>query len=147
MSKYKNNRGTSLVAWWLRICLPMQGPRVQALVREYPTCLRATKPVYHKYWACALEPVSHNYWARMLQLLKSARLELVLRNKRNHSNKKTAHLNKEWPPLTATRESLHAARPNTAKNQSINKILKKHKKQQQRRWPRWPWRRVTTIRG
>ena len=40
---------TSLVAQWLRIRLPMQGTRVQALVREYPTCRGATKPVHHNY--------------------------------------------------------------------------------------------------
>ena len=42
----------SLVVQWLRIRLPMQGTRVQALVREDPTCHRATKPVRHNYWAC-----------------------------------------------------------------------------------------------
>ena len=42
----------SLVAQWLRIRLPMQGTRVRALVREDPTCRRATKPVRHNYWAC-----------------------------------------------------------------------------------------------
>ncbi|KAJ8798261.1 hypothetical protein J1605_001386 [Eschrichtius robustus] len=36
--------GTSLVAQLLRIRLPMQGTRVRALVREDPTCSRATKP-------------------------------------------------------------------------------------------------------
>ena len=40
---------TSLVAQWLRICLPLQGTRVQALVREDPTCHGATKPVRHNY--------------------------------------------------------------------------------------------------
>ena len=35
--------GTSLVAQWLRIHLPMQGTQVQALVREDHTCRRATK--------------------------------------------------------------------------------------------------------
>ena len=40
---------TSLVAQWLRICLPMQGTRVRALVREDPTCRGATKPVHHNY--------------------------------------------------------------------------------------------------
>ena len=39
----------SLVAQWLRICLPMQGTRVQALVWEDPTCRRATRPVSHNY--------------------------------------------------------------------------------------------------
>ena len=52
----------SLVVQWLRIRLPMQRTRVQALGREDPTCRGAiNKPVCHNYWACALEPVSHNY--------------------------------------------------------------------------------------
>ena len=55
--KYKENilkaaRGTSLVAQWLRVCLPMQGTRVRALVWEDPTCRGATRPVSHNYWAC-----------------------------------------------------------------------------------------------
>ena len=39
----------SLVVQWLRICLPMQGTRVRALVWEDPTCHGATKPVRHDY--------------------------------------------------------------------------------------------------
>ena len=42
-------QGVSLVAQWLRTCLPMQETRVQALVREDPTCRGATKPVRHNY--------------------------------------------------------------------------------------------------
>ena len=60
---YIQTVGASLVAQWLRIRLSMQGTRVQALVREDPTCRGATKPVRHNYWACALEPTSHNYWS------------------------------------------------------------------------------------
>ena len=41
--------GTSLVAQWLRIRLPMQGTRVQSLVWEDPTCHVQTKPVHHDY--------------------------------------------------------------------------------------------------
>ena len=41
--------GASLVAQWLRICLPMQGTRVQALVWEDPTCHGAIRPVSHNY--------------------------------------------------------------------------------------------------
>ena len=41
--------GASLVAQWLRVCLPMQGTRVRALVWEDPTCRGATKPVSHNY--------------------------------------------------------------------------------------------------
>ena len=39
--------GASLVAQWLRICLPMQETRVRALVWEDPTCCGATRPVSH----------------------------------------------------------------------------------------------------
>ena len=45
--------GASLVAQWLRICLPMQGTQVRALVWEDPTCRGATRPVSHSYRACA----------------------------------------------------------------------------------------------
>ena len=41
--------GTSLVAKWLRIHLPMQGTQAQALVQEDPTCHGATKPMRHNY--------------------------------------------------------------------------------------------------
>ena len=41
--------GASLVAQWLRICLPMQGTQVQALVQEDPTCCGAPKPTCHSY--------------------------------------------------------------------------------------------------
>ena len=39
----------SLVAQWLRICLPMQGTRVRALVWEDPTCRGAAGSVSHDY--------------------------------------------------------------------------------------------------
>ena len=80
---FKKEDGASLVAQRLRIRLPVQGTRVQALVQEDPTCRGATKPA------------SHNYWARMPQLLKPVRLEPVLRNKRSHLSEKPAHLNEE----------------------------------------------------
>ena len=39
----------SLVAQWLRVCLPMRGTRVRALVWEDPRCRGATGPVSHNY--------------------------------------------------------------------------------------------------
>ena len=47
----RNAKGASLVVQWLRIRLPMQGTWVRALVREDPTCRRATTPESHNYWA------------------------------------------------------------------------------------------------
>ena len=84
--------GTSLVAQWLRICLPMQGTRVQALVQEDPTCSGAVKPVHHNYWACALEP----------QLLSLRAITTEARAPRarapqqgSHRNEKPARCNEE----------------------------------------------------
>ena len=60
----KNQSGTSLVAQWLRIHLPMQGTQVRAMVWEDPTCRRATKPRRHNYWARAPQLLKHhNYWS------------------------------------------------------------------------------------
>ena len=109
IQQWKDMEGAFLVAQWLRVLLPMQGTQVRFLVWEDPTCCRATKPMHHNYWACALEPMSHNYWAHMPQLLKPVRLEPVLRNKRSHHSKKPTRCNKESPPLAATRESPRAA--------------------------------------
>ena len=117
-------KGTSLVAQWLGIHLPMQGTRVQSLVQEDPTCHGATKPVAttteparHNYWSPhAVEPMCHNYWAHAPQIMKPARsrahmpqllsscaatteacvhLDPVLCNKRSHHNEKPAHRNEE----------------------------------------------------
>ena len=88
-------RGASLVAQWLRICLPMQGTRVRALAQEDPTCRRATKPVHHNYWAWALEPASHNYWAHVPHATEACVPRARARNKRSHDNEKPAHLNEE----------------------------------------------------
>ena len=63
-SKYRLWRASLVVQWW-RIHLPMQKTQVWSLVQEDSTCLGATKPVYHNYWACALEPGSHNYCAQV----------------------------------------------------------------------------------
>ena len=56
--------GTSLVAQWLRIRLPLQGTRVQFLVRELdPTCmprLRVHMPQLRSTYATTKEPASHN---------------------------------------------------------------------------------------
>ena len=43
---------------------------VWSLIQEELPCHRATKPMYHNYWASALEPRSYNYWAHVPQLLK-----------------------------------------------------------------------------
>ena len=45
----KTKTRASLVAQWLRVCLPMRGTRVRALVWEDPTCRGATRPMSHNY--------------------------------------------------------------------------------------------------
>ena len=78
--------GASLVAQWLRICLPMQGTRVRALVWKIPHAAERLGP-----WATITEP---------------AGLEPVLRNKRGRDSERPAHRDEEWPPLAAIGESL-----------------------------------------
>ena len=56
----KMNCGISPVAWWIRICLPMQQTRVQSLAWEDPTCHRAAKPVRQRFWALAPESELHS---------------------------------------------------------------------------------------
>ena len=41
--------GASLVEQWLRVCLPVQGTWVRALVWEDPTCRGVAGPVSHNY--------------------------------------------------------------------------------------------------
>ena len=38
----------------------MQETWIQSLIQEDPTYCRATKPIHHNYWACALELMLHN---------------------------------------------------------------------------------------
>ena len=109
--------GASLVVQWLRIRLPMQEPRVRALVWEDPTCRGATKPLSHNYWASALEPVSYNYWGHVPQLLQPVHLEPMLRNKRSHRNEKPRTTMKSSPRSPQLEKSPHA----TTKTQCIQK--------------------------
>ena len=109
--------GTSLVAQWLRIRLPMQGTWVRALVWEDPTCRGATKPVCHNYWACALEPVSHNYWAHVLQLLSLCST--------------TREATPMRSPCTATKSSPHSLQLEKARVQQRRLSAAKKKKKKE----------------
>ena len=116
----KVNTGSSLVAQWLRIRLPMQGTQVRALAREEPTCRRVTKPMCHNYWACALEPGSHNYWAQCATTTEA-------RTPRGHAAQQR-EATAMRSPCTATKSSSHSLqlekarvqqrRPNAAKNKN-----------------------------
>ena len=56
-------RGSRVVRWW-RIHQPIQERQIWPLIREDLTGWRATKPVRHNYWTCALEPRSHSCWSQ-----------------------------------------------------------------------------------
>ena len=75
-----------------------------------------------------MKSASHNYRTRVPKILKAARLEPVLCNKRSHCNERPVHLNEEQPLLATTRKSpVQQWKPNAAKNKLINlkNILKK----------------------
>ena len=48
--------------WEVENPLPIQGTQVQSLLQEDPTCLRATKPMCHNYWACAPQQGKTPQW-------------------------------------------------------------------------------------
>ena len=140
--------GTSLVAQWLRIHLPVQGAWVWSLVWENPTCHGTTKSVHHNYWACALEPMSHNYWAHALQILKSVHsracvpqlLSIHAATTEAHKPKPHApqqekppqwenqHTTMKSSPHLSQLEKAHAEqqRPNAAKKKKVKKIFFKN---------------------
>ena len=99
-----------LVAQWLRIRLPMQGTRVQALVQKDPTCRRATKPACHNYWVCALQPASHNYWSpHAYSPYSTTREATTMRSP--HTSTKSSPGSTELEKARAQQQ-----RPNAAKN-------------------------------
>ena len=53
-----HNGGTSLVAQWLRIHLPMQGTQVEPWSRKIPHAAEQLSPR-----ATTTEPACHNYWS------------------------------------------------------------------------------------
>ena len=82
---------TSWVFRWLRLHLPVQGTRVQSLVKEDPTCCGAAKPVCRSYWSPHTRP--------------------VLCSKRSRRDEKPTRRDQEQTLLiTATREKPLAAR-------------------------------------
>ena len=117
--------GTSLVAQWLRIHLPMQGTQVRSLVWEDPTCRGATKPVRHNYWACALGPASHNYWARTSQLLSlcAATTEAACCTTREATAMRSPHTATKSSPCLPQLEKARTQqwRPNAAKKRKKKK--------------------------
>ena len=77
------------------MCLPMPGTWVRSLIREDPTCHRATQPVHHNYRACALRDCK-------AQLLSphAATAEAwtpVLRNKKSHHSGNLCASTREKP--------------------------------------------------
>ena len=112
--------GAFLVVQWLRIRLAMQRIPVQSLVWADPKCLRATKPMRHNHWACALKPGSHNYWAPSCSYTSPRALEPVLCNKKSHCSEKPCALQLEGSPLSLQLEKAHPHQgtPSTAKNKN-----------------------------
>ena len=78
------------------------GDRVQALVREDPTCCGASKPV------------SHNYWAHVPHLLKPVHSTARAPQREATAMRSPRTATKSSPPLAATRESLRTATAFTA---------------------------------
>ena len=101
--KIKNDEmWLSLAVQWLRIRLPMQGTWVWSLVLENPTHHRATKPVHHNYWACALEPTSHSTEAHPPTA--------CVHSTRSHCSEKPSNCDEEQPPRCGERKPVQSNR-------------------------------------
>ena len=96
--------GTSLIAQWKRNRQPRQGTQVRFLSREHSTCLGATKPGCHSYWAHTSEP--------------------ELYNKRSHNKEKPEHHSYSVAPLSAIRESPRTATKIQGNQNQIKLFLK-----------------------
>ena len=94
----------------------MQGTWVRSLVWEDSTCLRATKPPRHNYWACPPEPGSHNYW-------NPCALEPGRCSMRSAAMRKLSTGNREQPRLATTRGSPHTAIKTQCSQQQISQSL------------------------
>ena len=104
----KDGAGASLVAQWLRICLPVQGTWVWSRIREDFTCCRATKLVCHNYWArvpktCALQQKKPLLWEACARQLEGSpcllQLEKTHEERRPSATKnkyKFFFLNESW---------------------------------------------------
>ena len=92
---------TSLVAQWMRLCLPMQETQVRSLVWEDPICHGATKLMCHHSRACN----SRDCKLQLPSRLQVATTQSECNYQSPHCSEKSAHYKEEWPPLAATRES------------------------------------------
>ena len=93
---FQNDKfGTSLVAQWLRIHLPMQGTRVWYLVREDPICHGATKPMHHNYWGPCTETTEARAHVPQLLSLSAATTDAHTPRARALQLEKPMHHNKE----------------------------------------------------
>ena len=104
----------------------MQETQVWSLVWKDLTCHTATKPVCHKYGACALEPGNHSCWAHVNNYWSPCALEPML-HKRNPHSGKPAHPSWKVVPASTTREKpAQQWRPGTAKqtNHVVDAILR-----------------------
>ena len=98
----------------------MQGTWVRSLVREDPTCRRATKSTSHNYWAHVLQllkPAHCNYWSPRAQSPCSATREATIMRSPRTATKSSP----QSPQLEKT--LAQQPRPNAAKNKI--KIKKK----------------------
>ena len=101
--------GTSLVAQWVRLRLPMQGHGFDPWPRKRPHAVEQTSLCTTTTEPALWSPQATSTGACEPRLLKPTRLEPVLRNKRSHHKEKPVHRNEEQLPLATTRESPHAS--------------------------------------
>ena len=81
------------------------GDTVRSLAGEDSTRLRATKPVHHQHWSCALEPGSPKGWRLRAATPEAHRPERPGSATGEVTEPSPRAVTVEWPLLSTTRES------------------------------------------
>ena len=101
--------------WWSRSAhLSVQGIQVWSLLREDPTCLWATKPGLH------------NYWAHRPKLLKPACPSTRALQQEQPCSGKTTCTTEEQPPPQTQQERPMCSSEDPGQSKLINQLIKKY---------------------
>ena len=97
---------------------------VWSLIQEDPVCHRATKPMCHNSWVCAVEPTCHDY---RIPCHGPGVQDSTLHNKRSHCHEKPTHCSFRVAPTCCNyrEKPTQQCRPSTAKKKTTILIKKK----------------------
>ena len=123
---YRERSWTSLMAQWMRICLPMQGTRVQSSQEDLTHCeeqrrsgATAAEPTLYSPRATATEPLCYSYWSpHAVSLCLCPAREATAMRSPNTATKNRPHLPQLEKSLIKKKSSEDPAQPKKKKSQA-----------------------------